>query len=148
MKAIIAGAAILMGIAGAAGEACAQKSQGGRPTVDIRVCNNSGHGATVAVSFVQPGETRFINRGWYDVADGRCEMLVTTDNQNFYMYAEATDNSGLFWGGDFSLCVQYPGPYTFYSASGNNECTVGQELRKFRPLLAPEPGAYTWNLNR
>lgn len=119
---------------------------GGRPTVELRVCNNSGRNATVAVSYVEVGASQFINRGWYDVADGACENLVTTDNANFYFYADATDGSGRRWQGNHSLCVEYPGPYTFHS-DGSTECKSWQEVRNFVPASASEPGVYTWTLD-
>jgi len=117
-----------------------------RPTVDLQVCNSSGRDATVAVSYVPPGEGRFINRGWFDVAAGACSNLVTTDNANFYFYADATDGSGRRWQGDHTLCVEYPGPYTFYSTD-DAECASTQELRGFVPATATEPGIYTWTLD-
>lgn len=120
--------------------------EGGRPTIDLKVCNRSGRDATVAVSYVQPGESGFINRGWYDVANGACRDLVTTDNANFYFYADATDGSGRYWKGSHTLCVQYPGPYTFYSTSGS-DCAAGQETRDFSAFHAEEPGSWTWNLD-
>lgn len=118
----------------------------GRPTVDLRACNRSGRDATVAVSYVEVGDSRFVNRGWYVVANGACTSLVTTDNANFYFYADATDGSGRRWQGEHTLCVQYPGPYAFYS-SGQSECAAGQELRGFVPAHADEAGTYTWNLD-
>jgi len=118
----------------------------GRPTVDLRVCNSSGYDATVAVSYVQPGEETFINRGWYDVENGACRALVTTDNANFYLYADASDGSGRSWKGDHTLCVEYPGPYTFYS-TGGGYCTDGQDPRDFLSFTAEEPGEWTWTLD-
>ena len=119
----------------------------GRPvTVDIQVCNRSGRDATVAVSYVEVGSGQFVNRGWYDVLNGACAQLVSTDNANFYVYADATDGSGRTWQGDHALCVQYPGPYTFWS-TGSSACEQGQEMRNFVPIHADEPGPYTWNLD-
>lgn len=141
-------AAALALSAPAAPEAVAMQSKPGvsnRPVVDLRVCNNSGRDATVAVSYVQVGETRFINRGWYDVANGQCENIVSTDNANFYFYADATDGSGRNWQGSHTLCVEYPGPYTFYSAG--TECGGHQELRSFVPFTAQEGGTWTWTLD-
>ncbi|GAA0869612.1 hypothetical protein GCM10009116_14480 [Brevundimonas basaltis] len=80
------------------------------PTVELKVCNNSGRNATVAISYVEVGAGRFINRGWYDVYNAACIDLVSTDNSNFYMYADATDGSNRSWAGNHTLCVQYPGP--------------------------------------
>ena len=114
-------------------------------TVDLKVCNRSGRGATVAVSYVEVGMTRFINRGWYAVGDGACIDLVSTDNANFYMYADATDGSGRRWSGSHTLCVEYPGPYTFDS-TGSTACDEGQEVRDFVPMTAEDVGPYTWTL--
>ena len=142
---------------GAAPAAWAQAKPGGstagvagagasRPTVDLRVCNNSGRGASVAVSYVEVGSSQFINRGWYQVANGACEAIVSTDNANFYFYADATDGSGRSWKGGHNLCVEYPGPYTFHS-TGETECASWQELRGFVPFHAEEPGIWTWTLD-
>ncbi len=115
------------------------------PTVDLRVCNESGRSGTVAVSYVEVGSGRFINRGWYDVANGACIDLVSTDNANFYMYGDATDGSGLSWSGDHALCVRYPGPYTFWS-DGGDTCPSGYETRNFVAMHAGDIGPYTWTL--
>lgn len=146
---IVAAAIAAIVCAGAPQVAAAQVkpgASGGRPTVDLRVCNNSGRNASVAVSYVQPGESSFINRGWYSVDNGTCENIVTTDNANFYFYADAMDGSGRRWQGNHNLCVEYPGPYTFYS-TGATECSYGQELRGFVPFHAEEPGTWTWTLD-
>ena len=117
-----------------------------RSTVDLKVCNRSGRNATVAVSYVEVGSARFINRGWFDVYDGACIDLVSTDNANFYMYADAIDGSGRSWSGGHALCVQYPGPYTFWS-DGRDTCPSGYEIRNFVPMHADEVGPYTWTLD-
>ena len=114
-------------------------------TVDIRVCNESGRNATVAISYVEVGTGQFINRGWYEVANGSCTSLVSTDNANFYMYGDTLDGSGRSWSGNHPLCVQYPGPYTFWS-DGGDTCPVGYEIKNFVPMTAAEVGAYTWTL--
>ena len=114
-------------------------------TVDIRVCNESGRNGTVAISYVEVGTGRFINRGWYDVNNGTCTELVSTDNANFYMYGDTTDGSGRSWSGNHALCVQYPGPYTFWS-DGSDTCPAGYETRNFVVMHADEVGPYTWTL--
>lgn len=143
---LILAAALAMS-APVAPEIAAQSKPGvsNRPVVNLRVCNSSGRNATVAVSYVQVGESRFMNRGWYDVANGECKNIVDTDNANFYFYADATDGSGRNWQGSHNLCVEYPGPYTFYS--GGTECGSHQELRGFVPFSAQEGGSWTWTLD-
>lgn len=137
-------------LGGGSAEAFTQKpsspSAGSRPTVQLRVCNQSGRNATVAVSYVEVGTSSFMNRGWYDVAAGACRELVTTDNANFYFYADATDGSERRWAGTHTLCVQYPGPYNFRSTNSAN-CASGQDTRNFTAFQATEPGSWTWTLN-
>ncbi len=137
--------------AGLPGVAAAQSKPGmnqapASSTVNIRVCNRSGRNGTVAISYVEVGSGRFINRGWYEVANGACRSLVTTDNSNFYGYGETQDGSGRVWSGNHALCVQHPGPYTFWS-DGSDTCPSGYETRNFVVLHATQPGTYTWNLD-
>jgi len=114
-------------------------------TVDVRVCNSSGRDGTVAISYVEVGTGRFINRGWYVVNNGACTELVSTDNANFYMYGDTLDGSGRTWSGNHALCVQYPGPYTFWS-DGGDTCPAGYETRNFVVMHADDVGPYTWTL--
>ncbi len=155
MKTRLLVAAIAVSLAaGLPGVAAAQSKPGMAPalppaapaTVDIRVCNESGRNGTVAISYVEVGSGRFINRGWYDVANGACTALVSTDNANFYMYGDSTDGSGLTWAGNHALCVQYPGPYTFWS-DGSDTCPTGYEIRNFVVMHAEQTGTYTWTLD-
>ena len=48
---------------------------------------------------------------------GACNFIAETGNANFYFYGDTLDGSGRAWQGSHSLCVEYPGPYTFYSTS-------------------------------
>lgn len=147
MKSTFVAALVVASLALAPNSAVAQVKQN-KPTtatVDIRVCNESGRNATVAISYVEVGTGQFINRGWYEVANGSCTSLVSTDNANFYMYGDTLDGSGRSWSGNHPLCVQYPGPYTFWS-DGGDTCPVGYEIKNFVPMTAAEVGAYTWTL--
>ena len=147
MKSTFVAALVVASLALASNSAIAQVKQN-KPTtatVDIRVCNESGRNATVAISYVEIGTGQFINRGWYEVANGSCTSLVSTDNANFYMYGDTLDGSGRSWSGNHPLCVQYPGPYTFWS-DGGDTCPVGYEIKNFVPMTAAEVGAYTWTL--
>lgn len=147
MKSFVIAAAALGLTLVAPAPAAAQKANSSyTPTVDLKVCNSSGRNATVAVSYVEVGTSRFINRGWYDVNNGVCIDLVSTDNANFYMYADATDGSNKSWSGNHALCVEYPGPYTFWS-TGSDYCDADQELRNFVPMHAERTGDYTWTLD-
>jgi len=123
-----------------------KKNKSTSATVDIRVCNQSGRDGTVAISYVEVGTNQFINRGWFEVANGSCSFIVSTDNANFYMYGDTLDGSGRTWSGNHALCVQYPGPYTFWS-DGSDTCPAGYEIRNFVPMHADTTGDYTWTLD-
>jgi uncharacterized membrane protein len=149
-------------VAGLPGVAAAQSkpgmvAPGGKPgmvpsapmpssTIDVRVCNRSGRNGTVAISYVEVGTGQFVTRGWYEVNDGACRELVSTDNANFYMYGDTLDGSGRVWSGDHALCVQYPGPYTL-RYDGTDTCPTGYETRDFVQLRSDSFGSYTWNLD-
>lgn len=115
-------------------------------SIQLRVCNKSGRNATVAVSYIPVGEETFINRGWFEVRNGACNDIAQTGNANFYFYGDALDGSKRSWQGGHALCVQYPGPYTFYS-TGSDTCAPGQVTRNFVPMTYNEPGTYTWTLD-
>ncbi len=104
MKTILTAAVAACLILGAPTTVSAQAkpNKSSSATVDLKVCNESGRNATVAVSYVEVGTSRFINRGWFDVYNGSCIDLVSTDNANFYMYGDATDGSGRSWSGNHS----------------------------------------------
>lgn len=139
-------AASLVTLAPDAAVAQVKQGKSGGATVDIQVCNESGRNASVAVSYVEVGSGQFINRGWYEVYNGNCTSIVSTDNANFYMYADATDGSGRSWSGHHALCVEYPGPYTFWS-TGGEYCDDHQEVKNFVPMTADHVGVYTWTLD-
>jgi uncharacterized membrane protein len=114
--------------------------------IKLQVCNESGRKATVAVSYMPVGEDRFINRGWFEVEAGACNLIAETGNANFYFYGDTLDGSGRAWQGSHSLCVEYPGPYTFYSTS-STVCSEGQVTRNFVTMSRTEPGTFTWTLS-
>ncbi|MCW5723612.1 MAG: DUF1036 domain-containing protein [Maricaulaceae bacterium] len=138
----LAAAAVAIAVAGAP----APVAQAQQATVTIRVCNNTNEDALVAMSYMPVGEQNWLNRGWFRVSSRSCRDLDDTGNRHFYLYAEVAGDSDRGWGGDHSLCVEYPGPYRFYSRR-DAVCTGAQELVGFRPLSANNPGVFTWNLN-
>ena len=113
----------------------------------LEVCNKSGRNATVAVSYMEPGSSQWVLRGWYAVNNGACITVGTTDNANFYMYAETLNSGDYMWSGNHNLCVQYPGPFTLYGDGGGRTCASHEQLRGFVSLKAEKAGSYTWTLN-
>ena len=89
-------------------------------TVDLKVCNRSGRGATVAVSYVEVGTTRFINRGWYAVGVG-----LYTDAR---LYAEAGIPVALYGAGPRTLLES--------NAKRADENLVLEDLRRATQVVA------------
>lgn len=114
--------------------------------VTIRVCNNSGRQANVAISYQPVGSGRFYNEGWFGVAPGDCADIAHTDNAYFYGYAEVVNDGSTYWAGNHSLCVVYPGPYRFWS-DNTEYCSGNQTLREFVVLHATDFGVFTWTLD-
>lgn len=130
-----------------AAPAAAQNGPGtGTQDIVFRVCNNTNDDARVAISYQPVGTGQFYNEGWYGVPSRSCQDLVRTDNAYVYAYAEVENDGARYWSGNHGLCVLYPGPYAFWSASAST-CPAGQHVRDFVVLHAEEFGAFTWNLD-
>lgn len=112
--------------------------------VTIRVCNESRWDALVASSYMPRGDSRWLNRGWTRVNRGACRVIGETTNANFYLYADRVGTSG-YWGGRDNLCVEYPGPYSFYNV-GSMTCSRSQTSVPFRRVHVSSGGTYTWRL--
>jgi uncharacterized membrane protein len=147
MRILAAVAASLVLALGPIPAAHAQKgpAAGGEQIV-IRVCNNTNDNARIAVSYKPVGSDQFFNEGWFPVASRACEDIATTGNSFFYGYAEVEGDSSRYWNGDFPLCVQYPGPYEFWSV-GHTSCDSRQVLQYFVQMRSDQWGVYTWSLD-
>jgi uncharacterized membrane protein len=128
------------------GPAMAQKPGDGASDIVVRVCNNTNDNARVALSYQPVGSAQFYNEGWYGVPSRSCQDLVRTGNAYIYGYAEVENNGALYWSGDHPLCVEYPGPYAFWTGN-STYCAAHQELRNFVVLHAEDFGTFTWDLN-
>jgi uncharacterized membrane protein len=127
--------------------ALAQKGPAtGGEQIAIRVCNNTNDNARIAVSYQPVGSDEFFNEGWFAVPSRSCQDIATTSNGYFYGYAEVEGDSTRYWNGDFPLCVQYPGPYEFWSV-GHTSCDSRQALQYFVQMHSEQWGAYTWTLD-
>lgn len=114
-------------------------------TITIRVCNRSYDDANVAVSYKPVGSGSFYNEGWFTVYAGRCRDIATTSNSYFYTYAEVLNDGTRYWSGDHSLCLEYPGPYAFWTSG--TYCASYQTTAYFVEHYARSYGVYTWNLD-
>lgn len=140
--------AVCMALSFGPAPAFAQKDSTMSAITDItfRVCNNTNFNTRVAVSYQPNGQSQFYNEGWYGVPSRTCQDLVHTGNAYVYAYAEVENDGTRYWSGDMPLCVQYPGPYAFWS-TGSQYCESNQEVRNFVTMHAENFGVFTWNLN-
>jgi len=145
---------IALGLAGLAAlaitGAARAESQGGHRgdgNVTLRACNHTGDTILVASSYIPIGKSDWLNTGWTRVSSGDCKDIFTTGNPIFYARAEVKDNSDQYWGSDIKQCVEYPGPYNFYTASEDTTCPGKSEPADFSTFHSDGRPVYIWNLN-
>jgi uncharacterized membrane protein len=111
------------------------------------VCNHSSVSASVAVSnLVAAGDSRFEVQGWWTVKANSCSTVGTFAQGWFYYYAEQTNSGRIYWGGDFPLCVQYPGPFEVMHTESTT--CPDKQLKKFiAKQISNTTGTFTWTLN-
>jgi len=113
--------------------------------VTLRVCNHTDDPVLVATSYIPIGGSDWRNKGWTRVSARRCLDVLSTENHTFYARAEVKGDSDQYWGSDIKQCVEYPGPYDFYTGSNDTTCPEG-EPADFTTFHY-SGGVYTWNLN-
>jgi uncharacterized membrane protein len=133
----------------AATPATAQKPDDGiapaASDLSIRVCNSSGRNAFTAVIYRNGGQWH--SDGWFRVDNGQCEVIATSDNLRFYVFAEEVDNVDYFWGGNHEHCIWRPGPYNDVFDPNASVCRDGQESVMFVEWVAESYGTFTWTLD-
>ena len=139
------------GIIGFTAAAQADSSQGSRhgskaSVITMRACNHTGDTVMVASSFIPVGGSNWRNKGWTSVNAGQCLDIFKTGNYTFYARAEVKGDSDSYWGTDIKQCVEYPGPYDFYTGSSDTSCPEG-EPADFSTFQSDGSPVYVWNLN-
>jgi len=112
----------------------------------IRVCNNTTQPALVASSYIPVGESLWRNEGWTPVGPSSCKEVFTTENRTVYLRGEVRGDSSQFWGTDIDQCVDYPGPYDFFTRSDDTVCPQGMPA-KFTTIDTQGNSVFTWNLD-
>ena len=143
---VLAAAGLVLAMGGPAPAVAQKPGETGSGEILFRVCNNTNNPTRVAVSYQPVGSGQFYNEGWYGVPSRSCQDIVRTGNAYIYGYAEVENDGSRYWAGDHPLCVQYPGPYAFWS-TGSQYCAAGQELRNFVVMHVETFGEYTWTLD-
>jgi uncharacterized membrane protein len=111
----------------------------------VRVCNNSGIHAWVALTaHPSPGDSRFLISGWYEVPGRGCKDLQYVGRGWIYFYAESDDERTWWSGNAQRFCVQYPGPFDRY-ISDDFKCG-GDLLKSFFGYYADD-STFVWEMD-
>ena len=153
MRLMAYGAAMVFACAFGFAGAQADTSQGGHGggnsggrVITLRACNHTSNSVMVASSFIPIGNSDWRNKGWTEVGAGQCSDIFKTTNFTFYARAEVKGDSDSYWGTDIKQCVEYPGPYDFYTRSEDTSCPEG-EPADFSTFHSDGSPVYVWNLN-
>jgi uncharacterized membrane protein len=146
-KSKFVGAAVALGLAGLAAVAMSSPAQArGGSVITLRACNHTSDTVLVASSFIPVGASDWRNKGWTKVHAGGCEDIFKTTNRTFYARGEVKGDSDQYWGSDIKQCVEYPGPYDFFTRSEDTTCPEG-EPAEFTTFHSDGRAVYVWNLN-
>lgn len=140
------GTVALLSLAGLAAVAAVAPAQARGHAITLRVCNRTDDPVLVASSFIPIGGSDWRNKGWTRVNAGGCEDIFRTENRTFYARAEVKGDSDQYWGSDIKQCVEYPGPYDFYTGSDETTCPEG-EPAEFTTFHSDGRSVYVWNLD-
>jgi uncharacterized membrane protein len=139
-------AAVLAGLLGLIAIALMSPTEASAATITLRTCNNTRHTVLVASSYIPVGGSDWRNVGWTKVSAHSCMSIFRTGNRTFYARAEIRGDSSRFWGSDIKQCVEYPGPYSFYTESDDTTCPEG-EPQEFTTFHSDGRPVYLWNLD-
>lgn len=144
---MLAAAALAAAVSGHSGDyRVADSRHGTGSVITLRACNHTNKVTLVASSYIPIGASRWRNKGWTKVGIGACKDIFTTTNRTFYVRAEVQGNSSHYWGSDIKQCVEYPGPYDFFTGSNDTTCPEG-EPADFTTFHSDGRPVYVWNLN-
>ena len=107
------------------------------------VCNKSAKAAKVAIG--RFNGTTWMSEGWWEVAPGKCETLVTTALDARYYYLYASDGGSGVWDGSKGFCVAANGKF---HVEGRARCAVrGFDRKEFFEVDTGESQNWTQNLS-
>jgi uncharacterized membrane protein len=138
--------AILFGIAGLAVATMSGTAQARDAAVTLRACNHTQDTVLVGSSYIPIGGSSWRNKGWTGVKPGACVDIFKTTNRTFYARAEVKGDSDQYWGADIKQCIEYPGPYDFFTGSDDTTCPEG-EPAEFTTFHSDGRPVYVWNLD-
>lgn len=133
-------------LAGLLGLALLTPTEARAAAITLRACNNTRHTVLVASSYIPVGGSEWRNAGWTRVSAHSCTSIFRTSNRTFYARAEIRGDSSRYWGSGIKQCVEYPGPYSFYTGSEDTNCPEG-EPQEFTTFHSDGRSVYIWNLD-
>lgn len=133
-------------LAGLLGLALLTPTEARAAAITLRACNNTRHTVLVASSYIPVGGSEWRNAGWTRVSAHSCTSIFRTSNRTFYARAEIRGDSSRYWGSGIKQCVEYPGPYSFYTGSEDTTCPEG-EPQEFTTFHSDGRSVYIWNLD-
>ena len=139
-------AAALAGLLGLVTVALLTPTEARAAAITLRACNNTRHTVLVASSYIPVGGSEWRNAGWTRVSAHSCTSIFRTSNRTFYARAEIRGDSSRYWGSGIKQCVEYPGPYSFYTGSEDTTCPEG-EPQEFTTFHSDGRSVYIWNLD-
>lgn len=117
-----------------------------RGPITLRACNNTRQTVLIGSSYIPIGGSDWRNKGWTKVRPHSCTNVFRTPNRTFYARAEVKGHPNQYWGRDIKQCVEYPGPYDFYTHSDDTTCPEG-EPREFTTFHSDGRPVFVWNLD-
>lgn len=105
------------------------------------VCNKTSSQISVAVDYYSEQYNARVVEGWKKVDGGQCNQLGKFKKGEFHFFAK--DQYGpRQWGGDFPICVEFPGPFSRVRTSAT-PCDP-RWLKKFNTRYV---GKSSWTAN-
>lgn len=117
---------------------------GGSGLVKLHLCNKTSLKIYVALGYREAvGSNNWIVEGWKNINAYSCFDISVPNDSVVYDYAE--DDDGGTWGGDFTLCVEHPGPFRRINRS-DYTCS-SDELKGFKTVDVTGLADKTINFN-
>jgi|EndMetStandDraft_8_1072994.scaffolds.fasta_scaffold89313_3 hypothetical protein len=121
----VAGIALALGLAGPA----ATQPQN---TFTLKLCNATGKDIIVALAHrisADPGETRFVVRGWASMKEGCADGDLP---RGWVYYFAITTDASKYWGGETGLCVNFKGSFERVHTDNYACKTEGEVIAPFK----------------
>jgi uncharacterized membrane protein len=82
----------------------------------FKICDDSGETVAVALAFYDKATDSYISRGWWNLDDGGCTIIVSGDltDEYYYLYAKSSQHT---WSGTHTACVNQKHKFAYVDAN-------------------------------